>query len=530
MIQTRIESILSSLGLMEEEILPYGRDVAKILFDTKERPRKGKLILTTAITPTKAGEGKTTTAIGLADGLSLLGKKALACLREPSLGPVFGVKGGGTGGGKERLVPEEGINLHFTGDIHALTSANNLIAAMVDNEIFQNSELDIDPESVVFPRAMDMNDRSLRHIETCLGTKEGPRHASSFVITAASELMAILCLSQNLEDFLNRTEDIKVAKNHKGKDIFVRDLKIRNALEKLMKKAILPNLVSTSNNTPAIVHGGPFANIAHGTNSIIATDLSLRLADYVVTEAGFGSDLGMEKYLDIVSPIQGFTPDLIVLVCTIRALKLHGGKAFEDLDKPDCTSLEKGVPNLLFHIHNASQYGLPVLVCINLFPSDTKEEVDCLSSILKERNIPFSLCSSYEDGPEGALDLAQKAIAILNENKKGFHPIVTDSMDVLEKIETIAKKTYGAENVVYEKDVLEKIRSLSPEERRFSVCISKTPNSLSDNPKLLNVPKHTLHVKGLRIFHGARFLVPLTGSIVTMPGLPKVPLAKRMER
>ena len=530
MSQNELERILASLGLSPEEVLPYGRECAKLDLDAGKRPRRGKLILTTAITPTKAGEGKTTTAIGLADGLSRIGKKALACLREPSMGPVFGLKGGGTGGGKERLLPEEEINLHFTGDIHALTSVNNLIAAMVDNEIFQDSPLDIDPESVVFPRALDMNDRSLRHIETCLGEKEGPRHFSSFVITAASELMAIFCLSRDIEDFLDRTENILVAKSRQGKDILVKDLDIREAIRKLIQKALLPNLVRTSHGTPAILHGGPFANIAHGTNSIIASDLSLRLADYVVTEAGFGSDLGMEKYLDIVSPIQGFSPDLVILVCSVRALKLHGGVAFENLQEKDCESLEKGIPNLLFHVQNARQYGLPVLVCINRFPTDDKTEIDCLSAILEEKGIPFSLFTSYEDGPEGALDLAQKTVAILEKNEKDFHPIVDDSMDVFEKIETIARKAYGADGVIYDEEVLKRLHAITEEERCFHVCISKTPTSLSDDPKRLNVPRHMLHVKDLRLFHGAGFLVPLTGSIVTMPGLPKVPLAKRMGR
>lgn len=529
--ESTMKRILERLSLDEKDILPYGREIVKILPQAlEERERKGKLILTTAITPTKAGEGKTTTSIGLCDGLNALGKKAMACLREPSLGPVFGVKGGGTGGGKERLVPEDKINLHFTGDMHALTSVNNLIAAMVDNEIFQNSDLDIDPDQVLFPRAMDMNDRSLRHIETCLGKKEGPRHSSSFVITAACEPMAILCLAKDWEDFLSRMDDILVAKNRKGEDVFVRDLHIENAIGKLMEDALLPNLVSTSNGSPAMVHGGPFANIAHGTNSLLATKASLTLADYVVTEAGFGSDLGMEKYLDIVSPLQGFSPDLIVMVCSIRALKLHGGVLFEDLDKEDVESMQKGLANLLFHIRNAKQYGIDVLVSLNIFPNDSSREIEALEASLREREIVFARTTSYLDGPEGALDLAKKALALLEKGRKDFHPIVDDSMDVFEKIETIAKKVYGAKGVEYSDDVKAKLLSLTPEEKKFAVCMSKTPNSLSDDPHLLNVPEHVLHVKGLRLFHGARFLVPLTGSIVTMPGLPKVPLAKRMEK
>ena len=525
-----IERIAEKLGIPREDLIPYGRHIAKIDPSLVRNERHGKLILATAITPTKAGEGKTTTSIGLADGLSRIGKKAIACLREPSLGPVFGVKGGGTGGGKETLFPEDDINLHFTGDIHALTSANNLIAAVVDNEIYQKSDLDIDPDQVFFPRAMDMNDRSLRHIETCVGGKDGPKHDSSFVITAASELMAIFCLSKNLEEFLDRTEDILVAKSRAGKDVFVRDLKIRTALAKLMEKSLLPNLVQTANGTPCLVHGGPFANIAHGTNSIIATDLSLRLADYVVTEAGFGSDLGMEKYLDIVSPLQEASPDLILMVCSLRALKLHGGVAFENLSVPDAEAVERGFPNLLFHVRNAKQYGIPVLVCVNLFPSDEKMEIQKLSSLLKKEGIDFALCSSYQDGPDGAIALAEKTVAMLEETKKDFRPIVDAAMDVFQKIETIARKTYGASGVEYAAEIKARLENLSSEEKRFSVCISKTPNSLSDDAKKLNVPNHVLHVKGLRLFHGARFLVPLTGAITTMPGLPKDPLAKRMSR
>ena len=529
MSENEFEKVIRALSLQEEDLFRYGRDIAKIQGNFLNRPRRGKLILTTAITPTKAGEGKTTTSIGLVDGLSLLGKRALACLREPSLGPVFGVKGGGTGGGMETLVPEDDINLHFTGDIHALTSANNLIAAMVDNEIFQGSNLDIDPASVLFPRAMDMNDRSLRHIETCLGSKEGPAHPSSFVITAASELMAIFCLSRDLEDFLDRVESILVAKSRDGKRIYVRDLKIRNAIRHLMKQALFPNLVRTSHGSPAIVHGGPFANIAHGTNSILATDLSIRLADYVVTEAGFGSDLGMEKYLDIVAPLQGHAPDLVVMVCSIRALKLHGGIAFENLALSDPQSMLAGLPNLLFHVRNARQYGIPVLVAINRFPSDSPEEIRVLSERLSGEGIDFALCSSYEEGPKGALELAGKAIEILRNKPSEYHPIVRPEMSVFEKIETIARRVYGADGVEYAPEIRQQLLELDNEERRFDVCISKTPNSLSDNPKLLCVPKHILHVKGLRVFHGARFIVPLTGSIVTMPGLPKVPLAKRIK-
>lgn len=523
-----ILTIANKIGLSEKDIVRYGEEMAKIRLESLP-PHRGKLILTTAITPTKAGEGKTTTVIGLADGLALLGKRTIAALREPSMGPVFGVKGGGTGGGEEILVPEEDINLHFTGDLHALTSVNNLIAAALDNEIYQKTALDVDPDTVVFPRAMDMNDRSLRHIETCLNPKDGPRHEGTFVITAASEIMAIYCLARDREDFLDRVEDIALAKDRSGRTIRVRDLSIRGAIFKLMRHAFLPNLVRTKHGTPAIVQGGPFANIAHGANAIQATKTALALSDYVVTEAGFGSDLGMEKYLDIVSPIQGFGPDMIVLVATCRALKLHGGVPFADLDREDLPALEKGFANLLFHFRNAAQYGVPVLTAINVFPQDTPKEIALLERLLKEHDIAFAANSAYFDGPKGAIALAQKTLDILSKSTACARSILDKDMDVFTKIETIAKKTYGADGVVYDEAVRERLSALDERERTFFVCISKTPNSISDDAHLLNVPRHTLHVKGLRIFDGAGFIVPLTGSIVTMPGLPKVPLAKGMK-
>lgn len=529
MTEIDIRKIGKKIGLSEKDLFLYGTTMAKII-KSPDNDRKGKLILTTAMTPTKAGEGKTTTAIGLADGLSLLGNRACLALREPSLGPVFGVKGGGTGGGKERLEPEEKINLHFTGDIHALTSATNLIAAMIDNEIFQKSELDLDPESISFPRAMDMNDRSLRRIATCLNPKDGPRHESSFVITAASELMAIFCLCKDEEDFLDRVENITIGKDTSGRKVTVKALNIRNAIRKLMEDALSPNLVQTMEGTPAIVHGGPFANIAHGTNSLIATSLALKVSDYVVTEAGFGSDLGMEKYLDIVSPLGNFSPDLVVLVGSIRAMKLHGGVPFSALEERNDNALVQGFENLLFHYHNGRQYGLPVLVSLNVFPQDTKGEIALVSKLLEEKNIPFALNTSYQEGGVGAKGLAEKVLLMLSSEKKAFHPLVDKRQDVMEKIKIIATHVYGAKDVVYEEKALEQIKNLSEEERHYDVCISKTPNSLSDDPHLLNVPEHVLHVRSLRLFDGARFLVPLTGAVVTMPGLPKVPLAKRMER
>lgn len=525
-----IKETAKKLHIDEKCLIPYEFDKAKIdVHNLKAGERKGKLILCTAITPTKAGEGKTTTAIGLADGLSLIGKNAMACLREPSLGPVFGVKGGGCGGGKAKLYPEDDINLHFTGDLHAITSVNNLIASLIDNELYQHT-IDVDPNRIIFPRAMDMNDRSLRAIETTLDDKKGIPHRSSFVITAASEIMAIFCLSKNEEDFLNRVEDITVAYKMNGESIKVKDLECRKAVSMLIHKALNPNLVQTIYHTPVLVHGGPFANIAHGTNTIIATDLALRLADYVVTEGGFGSDLGMEKYLDIVSPLMHTHPDLVVMVCSIRALKLHGGVKFEDLEKENVEALKEGFKNLEKHVKNVSLYHLPILVGINHFDSDTKKETEALEALLEEHNMPYAYNSSFSDGPEGAKALALKAVEILDSTDSStFKPIVDDSMSITKKIETISKKIYGADDVFYAPGILDTIKEYEKlGYGKFSICMSKTPNSLSDDPHLLNVPKHTIHVRALRLFTGAKFIVPLTGDVFTMPGLPKVPASKKM--
>lgn len=526
-----IRNIVSQLHLKEDQWMPYTWNKAKIITKNIDLnlKRKGKLILCTAITPTKAGEGKTTTAIALADGLNYIHKNAIGCLREPSLGPVFGVKGGGAGGGKSTLYPEDDINLHFTGDIHAITSVNNLIAALIDNELYQKT-MDVNPDKIIFPRAMDMNDRGLRSITTNQEDKKVVPHHSSFVITAASEIMAIFCLSKDEEDFLNRVENITVAYRGDDTPIFVRDLECRTAVRKLIHEALNPNLVQTLYHTPCLVHGGPFANIAHGTNSVIATDLALKLADYVVTEGGFGSDLGMEKYLDIVSPLGQFHPDLVVMVASIRALKLHGGIAFEDLNKENLEALEKGFENLFKHVKNVDLYHLPCLVSINHFSSDSEKETSLLISLLKEKGIPFALNTAYVDGPIGAKDLAEKTVELLERTDSShFTPIVNSQMSIEEKIETICQKIYGADGVEYAPGILEQIQKYNDQGYGdFAVCMSKVPNSLSDNPLLLNVPKHTIHVKSLRLFTGAGFIVPLTGSVFTMPGLPKVPASKKM--
>lgn len=528
-----IRSIVDGLGLTEEEWIPFGYDKAKVNAPAlKDKERKGKLILCTAITPTKAGEGKTTTAIGLADALSLIGVKSMLCLREPSLGPVFGVKGGGAGGGEEILEPLDEINLHFTGDMHAITSANNLLVSMIDNEFYQNSSLNVDPDRIVFPRAMDMNDRSLRSITVNQNDKKVRDHASSFVITAASEVMAVFCLSKDEEDFLNRIDEITLAYDRDGNPIKTNQLECREAIRYLMHTALYPNLVKTKYNTPALVHGGPFANIAHGTNSLIATDLGLKLSDVVVTEAGFGSDLGMEKYLDIVSSKLDKCPDLIVMVVTIRALKLHGGVKFEELKEENVDAVKSGILNLQKHLDNVGLYHLPVLVSINRFKDDKETELQALKDYLDENQVPYALNSSYLEGPEGAKDLALKAKHILDTtNVSSFAPIVDSTMTIEEKIKSIATNIYGAKEVVYSDYALEQIEEFNKSGYGdFDICISKTPNSLSDDAHLINVPKdHTLHVKSLRLFTGARFIVPLTGDVFTMPGLPKVPAAKNMK-
>lgn len=529
-----IRPVAKKLDLDEDNLILYGNDKAKIdISSLKEnKKRRGKLILCTAITPTKAGEGKTTTAIGLADGLTLIGENAIACLREPSLGPVFGVKGGGAGGGEATLYPEEDINLHFTGDMHAITSANNLIAALIDNELFQNSPLDVDPDRIVFPRCMDMNDRALRDITTSQNDKKAIPHHSSFVITAASEIMACFCLSNNEEEFLDRIENILVAYSKSGEKIYVKQLECRQAIRKLMHDALNPNLVQTKYHTPALVHGGPFANIAHGTNSILATSLALKLSDYVVTESGFGSDLGMEKFMDIVSPIASFHPSLVVLVCSIRALKLHGGVSFDNLHEENVEATKIGLDNLNHHINNVKKFGVSVVVGINNFESDTKDEIAVLEEFLHEKNIPYALNTSYKDGPIGAKALAEVVKKELAKNEDHFAPIVDQTMTLEEKIKTIAVNMYGAKDVEYSPSAYEELKQFENSEfKNFNICVSKVPNSLSDDPHLLNVPTdHILHVKKFRVFTGAQFIVPLTGDVFTMPGLPKVPASKKMNQ
>lgn len=533
-----IDVIAGKLGLKPSDLFHYGPYMAKIEPRIPSPDHKARLILVTAITPTKAGEGKTTTAIALADALTALGKKTAVALREPSLGPVFGLKGGATGGGKVTVEPSEDINLHFTGDFHALTSSINLVAAVIDNEIYQGNELNIDPNNITWHRAMDMNDRALREITVAEGefskktgkNLNGVKRQDGFVITVAHEMMAILCLAKDEDDFKDRVGKMVVGYTYDRKPVTVKDLKVTNAVMLLMKKALKPNLVQTSNGTPALIHGGPFANIAHGCNSILATRTALSLADYVVTEAGFGSDLGAEKFCDIKCPEAGIAPDLAVVVATVRALKLHGGVAYEDLEKGNIGAMEKGLANLERHVENMKKFGLPVLVNINRFASDTDNEIRALEKWCKEKDYAFALNSAFEDGPEGALDPAKKALELL-KIPAHFHTLYSKDEGLETKITRIAKEIYHASDIEYSdlaKKQLEECHELGYD--HFYVCMAKTPMSFSDNPKLLNAPEgFTLHIKSIEVAVGAQFVIPLTGSVLRMPGLPKVPAAVKME-
>ena len=530
-----IVEVAKKAGIEEKHLELYGRDKAKILSSISEKAdgrHDGKLILVTAITPTKAGEGKTTTSIALAEGFGEMRQNAILCLREPALGPVFGIKGGATGAGKASIYPAEDINLHFTGDMHALTSSINLISAMIDNELFHGTlDLDIDPERVVWKRAMDMNDRALREIDVANGPKNGVPRKDGFIITVASELMAIMCLAKDEDDFYERLRSIVVAYTRAGKEVTVADLKCSHAVMRLMKKALRPNLAQTLYGDPVFIHGGPFANIAHGCNSLIATKLALKLSPLVITEAGFAADLGAEKFLDIATREGGFKPDLVVVVATIRALKLHGGVKFEDLDKPNVEAMMKGIPNLLVHLENIRKFGMDSIVAINHFVTDAPEETASLEDFLREKNIRFAFVDAYERGAKGGVGLAHKVIEALGANRSAYHPLYDLERPLKEKIETIAKEIYRADGVEYS-ELAEK--QLADYEARgygnFYVCMTKTPNSLSDDPKLLGVPEHHIvHIREVELAKGARFVIPLAGSILRMPGLPKVPAAIKME-
>jgi len=533
MIKT-IDKVAFKAGINEDYLDFYGKYKAKIdlgIFNELENRKDGKLVLVTAITPTKAGEGKTTTSIALADGLAKIGENCMCTLREPSLGPVFGLKGGATGGGKATIEPSEDINLHFTGDMHALTSSINLISAVIDNHIFQGNELKIDPSKIVWKRALDMNDRALRSVTVMQGEKKGEPRQDGFVITVASELMAILCLANNPQDFQNRINNIIVAYTFDDKPVYLRDLRISNAIMKLMKEALKPNLVQTAENNPCLVHGGPFANIAHGCNSIIALKLALKLSDIVVTEAGFGADLGAEKFLDICCPTAGKKPDAVVMVATIRALKEHGGIGFEDLAKPNVDALSKGISNLKLHLENIKKFGLPVVIAINHFADDSKEEIDYLTSWCEKNNFQVSFVDSYLYGGEGSIDLAQKVIRTLKTSASNYHMLYDYKSPIKEKIAKICKEIYRAKEIIYTDKANEQIaRYTEMGYDKTAVCMAKTPLSITDNPKVFGTPIGcSITIREVNLSSGANFIVALTGAVMTMPGLPKVPAAVKME-
>ncbi len=528
-----IKKVAEKAGIAEKYLESYGNDKAKIKSDLYEEikdQKDGKLILVTAINPTKAGEGKSTTTIGLADGLAKIGKNVMACLREPSLGPVFGLKGGATGGGYAQVVPMESINLHFTGDMHAITTANNLIAAILDNSIFQGNELNIDPKKVVWKRCMDMNDRTLRDIT--IGQKKksnGIEREDHFVITVATEVMAILCLSDNLKDFEERIGRCIVAYTYDNKPVTVKDIGAAGAATVVMKDALKPNLVQTLEHTPALIHGGPFANIAHGCNSVIATKLALKLADYVVTEAGFGADLGAEKFLDIKCRSAKLKPSAVVIVATVRALKMHGGVEQENLDEENIEALLKGTENLAKHIESIKSFNLPYIVAVNKFAKDTPNEVAALLNWCKENNHPVSEADGWANGGNGMTDLAN-AIVDITAKDNDFQFIYDEKESIEEKIEKISTVIYGAKDVEYTDLAKEKIQNFIENGwDKLPVCMAKTPLSLTDDLKLKGRPTDfTIHVKDISISAGAGFVVVYTGNILTMPGLPKVPAAINM--
>ena len=526
-----ITEIAEKLGISSEDIELYGKYKAKVNF--KDNGKKhGKLILVTAITPTPAGEGKTTASIGLADSLCAIGKKTVAALREPSLGPVFGLKGGAAGGGYSQVVPMEDINLHFTGDFHAISSAHNLLAAMTDNHIYQGNELGIDPKSVTWKRVVDQNDRQLRSIVDGLGGKTGgvPRE-DGYDITAASEVMAILCLASSLSDLKKRLGDIIVGYTFDKRPIKASDLHANGAMAALMKDAIKPNIVQTLEGNPAFVHGGPFANIAHGCNSVIATKAALQYGDYVVTEAGFGADLGAEKFFDIKCRNEGIRPDGVVLVATIRALKMHGGVQKSELATENIGALSKGIPNLLRHASNITEvYGLPVLVAINRFPSDTEREIEFLKNACTEKGLDSVLSETWAKGSVGGKEFAEAAVKLC-EKKSDFRFSYNDDLGVKEKIEAVIKKVYRGSGADFSPAALKEIAAI--EENGFGnlpVCIAKTQYSFSDNPKLLGAPENfKVSVRSVKVSAGAGFAVVLTGAVMTMPGLPKVPAAEKID-
>lgn len=530
-----ITEVAGKLGIGEDDIELYGRYKAKLSMDLIKRVQDkpdGKLILVTAITPTPAGEGKSTTTVGLAQGLAKIGQKVIVALREPSLGPCMGIKGGAAGGGYSQVVPMEDINLHFTGDFHAITSAHMLLAAMLDNHIQQGNALNIDPRRIVWKRVVDMNDRELRNIVVGLGGKaHGVPRQDGFDITVASEVMAILCLATGLHDLKERLSKIIVAYDYSGNPITAGMLKAQGAMAALLKDAAKPNLVQTLENVPAIIHGGPFANIAHGCNSVMATKTALKLADYTITEAGFGADLGAEKFFDIKCRYAGLKPDAVVLVATVRALKMHGGVPKTDLATPDVEAVKRGIVNLEKHIENIKQYGLPLVVAINAFAQDTPEELEAIRSHCAAHGVNVALSEVFAKGGEGGIELAKEVVALATSGKADFKLLYGEELSLKEKIETIAKKIYGAVGVNYTKEANNALKDFEKMGYgHLPVCMAKTQYSFSDDPALLGRPEgFEITIKNCRIAAGAGFVVVLTGDIMTMPGLPKVPAAEKID-
>ncbi len=529
-----IKEVAEKLGITEEHLEYYGKYKAKLsesLIKETADNKDGKLILVTAINPTPAGEGKTTTSVGLGDALAKIGKKTVIALREPSLGPVFGIKGGAAGGGYAQVIPMEDINLHFTGDMHAITAANNLLCAMLDNHVQQGNSLNIDVRRILIKRCLDMNDRELRNIVAGLGGKvNGVPREDGFIITVASEVMAILCLSADIDDLKERLGNILIAYNYEGKPVYARDVKANGAMAALLKDAIKPNLVQTLEGTPALMHGGPFANIAHGCNSVRATKLALKLADYCVTEAGFGSDLGAEKFFDIKCRKAGLKPSAVVLVATVRALKYNGGVPKTELSSENLDALKKGIVNLGVHIGNMQKFGVPVVVAINRFGNDTDNELAFVENYCKELGADFALSEVFAKGGEGGIELAEKVVKAV-EKPSEFRTLYPDDMPIKEKIQTIAKNIYGADGVIYTAQAQKALAEIEKlETAKLPVCVAKTQYSLSDNPSLLGKPENfNITVRDVRLSNGAGFVVVYTGDIMTMPGLPKVPAAEKID-
>lgn len=530
-----IKDVAASIGISEEELEFYGKYKAKLsdeLWENVKDHKDGKLVLVTAINPTPAGEGKTTITVGLGEAFAKMNKKAIIALREPSLGPCFGIKGGAAGGGYAQVLPMEDLNLHFTGDFHAIASANNLLAAMLDNHIQQGNALGIDPRNIVWKRCVDMNDRVLRNIVVGLGNKmDGMVREDHFVITVASEIMAILCLADDLADLKRRLGRIIVAYTFEGNPVTADDLQATGAMTALLKDAIKPNMIQTLEHTPALVHGGPFANIAHGCNSVRATKLALKISDITITEAGFGADLGAEKFMDIKCRKAGLKPDAVVLVATVRALKYNGGVAKQDLGEENLEALKKGIVNLEKHIENIQKYGVPVVVTLNSFVTDTEAENEFIRSFCEERDCEFALAKVWEKGGEGGIELAEKVLDTLENKESNFHVLYEDELSLTEKIEKISKEIYGANGVVYEpaaKKQLAKIEEMGF--GHFPICMAKNQYSLSDDAKKLGRPENfDIHIREVYVSAGAGFVVALTGAVMTMPGLPKVPAANNID-